>query len=573
MDERFSVGRPPAGFLLWVGVVALVACGDDDAATDTAASASSAAATTTVTSATSTAGAGGAGDSGTGGDPASGDNSATSVGGGEVSGGASQGGEAADGGGPPGAGGADATSTSSNGGAGGSGGGQGGGPTVASNCAALGLPGLTPGESIYLDTWSDGGTRPVLSGDGRRVAFSSDALDIEAISSSGVAYVPNGGRQIFVLDLPSQLLTIVSVDDQGAATSDDCELNEDALSFTGDIVVFECDGDDLVPNDAGRTDIFAHVFVDVGPWPAGSTIRVSRAANSDGDLGGTTANGDSTVASVAALAPIVGFSSTATNLVSGTSPSGRQSYIVDLVTGEASLVSSSSAGEPSNATCGTPSLSADGEWVAFPTPGDNVAEPGPFDDSEDYFVLWHVFLRDLGSGAVLQTDTAADAGGFEASGPACTLPITCGSFSPSLSGDGSLLVYDAVAANLVAGEDDDDDVDVYLYDRDSGETRLLSAGDGDGASDSPEVSEDGAFVVFRSAEAFDGIDVPGHFVVASNDPGAPPNRVSILPDGTPADVAINTAQDMPNLSSDGSLVTFDSRVAGEPPRLVLRCLF
>jgi len=71
---------------------------------------------------------------------------------------------------------------------------------------------------------------------------------------------------------------------------------------------------------------------------------------------------------------------------------------------------------------------------------------------------------------------------------------------PDVSGDGRYVVFDSTANNLVAG-DTNNTFDVFLHDRTTSTTTLLSqargGGPADGPSSSPVISRNGNFVAFQ----------------------------------------------------------------------------
>jgi len=77
-----------------------------------------------------------------------------------------------------------------------------------------------------------------------------------------------------------------------------------------------------------------------------------------------------------------------------------------------------------------------------------------------------------------------------------------GAANPSLSADGRLVVFDSTAANLQPG-DANGLADVFLHDRQTRETRILSASpagvQGDGPSTRPVISGNGRMIIFESA--------------------------------------------------------------------------
>jgi hypothetical protein len=101
-----------------------------------------------------------------------------------------------------------------------------------------------------------------------------------------------------------------------------------------------------------------------------------------------------------------------------------------------------------------------------------------------------VFVRDL----QLQTTerVSVDSGGTQGNGY---------SHLPSISADGRFVAYESNAPNLVAG-DTNGAGDVFVRDRQGGTTERVSVdsggGQGDGASNRPDISADGRFVAFES---------------------------------------------------------------------------
>ncbi len=140
-----------------------------------------------------------------------------------------------------------------------------------------------------------------------------------------------------------------------------------------------------------------------------------------------------------------------------------------------------------------PSLDDGGDLLAFSAYGDQIVE-GDTNGVDD------VFVRDLGTGAV-RTASVSTAGVL-GNGP---------SFSPRLSGDGSVVIFQSHANDLVRQDQRDcapDDVvdecrtQLYLHDLVTGATILVTHNAGGRPSRypgyGPDVSDDGRLVVFYS---------------------------------------------------------------------------
>lgn len=147
-------------------------------------------------------------------------------------------------------------------------------------------------------TQANAGSRnPVISADGRYVAFASDASNL-------VANDTNGSRDIFVHDRQTQQTTRVSVVSDGGQSSGGTSTSPlVSISSNGRYVAFSSPATNLVPDDTnGLNDVFVH------DRQTGQTTRISVASD------GTQANGDSVDPSISADGRYVAFDSGASNL-------------------------------------------------------------------------------------------------------------------------------------------------------------------------------------------------------------------------------------------------------------------
>jgi Tol biopolymer transport system component len=150
-------------------------------------------------------------------------------------------------------------------------------------------------------------------------------------------------------------------------------------------------------------------------------------------------------------------------------------------------VNVSTAGDPStgegshpNAAPPTPSLSADGRFIAF------VAAAADLIPNDTNGVA-DVFLRDRLTGTTERVSVAT--GGTQANGP---------SISVSVSADGRFVAFTSLATNLVPG-DTNNATDVFLRDRALGTTErvnLSATGEPLSGAASPSLGADGRLVAF-----------------------------------------------------------------------------
>jgi Tol biopolymer transport system component len=137
------------------------------------------------------------------------------------------------------------------------------------------------------------------------------------------------------------------------------------------------------------------------------------------------------------------------------------------------------------------------------------------------------------------------------------------SASPSVSGDGSRVVFQSTATNLTADADLGTE-DIFLYDFAAGTmtrvTESAGGGEADGPSSNPAISSDGRFVAFQS-DATDLIvgDTNGIADVFRRAlPAGAVERVSVSESGAEVFNAFAFGSVTPSLSADGSRVAFAS---------------
>ena len=206
---------------------------------------------------------------------------------------------------------------------------------------------------------------PSISGDGRFVTFSSFASNL-------VSGDTNNNEDIFVRDLLTNTTTLVSVSSSGDRANDYSEFP--SISANGRFVAFRSFATNLVPGDTNnKGDIFVRDLL------TNTTTLVSVSSNGD------RANISSSSGSISANGRFVAFSSLADNLVSDDTSFSGDIFVRDLSTNTTTRVSVDSAGNQGNRTSYTPSISADGRFVTFSSDASNLV-PGDTNNKKDIFV-------------------------------------------------------------------------------------------------------------------------------------------------------------------------------------------
>jgi len=253
---------------------------------------------------------------------------------------------------------------------------------------------------------------PSISADGRFVAFYSEASKL-------VPGDTDENRDIFVRDRLTNTTTPVSVNSAGNQTSS--ESNFPSISADGRFVAFESFASDFVPGDINYDTETAVRDIFVRDTLTNTTTRVSV------DSAGNQVNGNSDSPSISADGRFVAFNSFASNIVPGDTNNTSDIFVRDTLTNTTTRVSVDSAGNQRNLQSGSPSISADGRFVAF-TSGLFF-----FNGNRD------IFVRDT------LTNTTTNVSVDSAGNPAY-------SSSSSISADGRFVAFDSSSSNLVPGQ-------------------------------------------------------------------------------------------------------------------------
>ena len=327
----------------------------------------------------------------------------------------------------------------------------------------------------------------------------------------------------------------VSVSPEGTEGND--VSYDPSLSGDGRFVAFTSFASNLVAGDAyPGTDIFVRDRL------TGVTELVS--VYSDAIQG----NGDSEGPSISSDGRFIAFSSLASNLVSGDTNGLKDVFVRDRQSGVTVRVSLSSDGFEGQGNSESPSISADGRFIAFDSDAANLV-------SDDTNARRDVFVHDRWTGVTQRVSLGE--GGAEG---------TETSWGPSISGDGRIVVFTSFARNLVP---DDNNLwrDAFVYDRQTEAIERVSVAFDDqeenGGSTARSVSSDGRFVVFSSlaSNLVAGYANPQTDVYVYDRSTRKVKVVSVARDGAFGDHGSIGA----SVSADGRVVAFHSLASNLVP--------
>ncbi|MCL4261997.1 MAG: PD40 domain-containing protein [Anaerolineae bacterium] len=288
------------------------------------------------------------------------------------------------------------------------------------------------GQTNRVSVASDGmegnalSRHPSISADGRYIAFASRASNL-------VGNDMNSTLDVFVHDQQTGQTNRVSVASDGTEGND--RSYRPSISANGRYIAFFSNASNLVSGDTnGVGDIFVH------DRETGQTDRVSIA--SDGMEG----NEQSLLPTISADGRYIAYDSYASNLVSGDMNSAWDVFVHDRLTGQTNRVSIASDGSEGNDASITPSISADGRYIAYDSYASNLV-------ADDTNGKADVFVYDRQTGQTSRVSIASD--GTQGNDD---------SAYPSISANGRYIGFISYASNLVYNDANGYE-DVFVHDR------------------------------------------------------------------------------------------------------------
>jgi Tol biopolymer transport system component len=385
----------------------------------------------------------------------------------------------------------------------------------------------------------DAGAYPAISGDGRFVAFVSGADNLSSADDDSV-------QNVFLRDTQTQTTTLISRATGPDGPGADADSFTPSLSSDGRYVAFASPAINLSDQDADLTrDIFVRdTLMD-------TTTLVSRA---DISVGGAAGVSDSFNPSISDSGNEIAFDSAADNLSLDDMDGTRDVFVRDVSAGTTSLVSRANGldanpNAPGNGNSSRPSISANGQRIAFQSDADNLS-------ADDNDAVRNIYVREPRF-QFTQHVSRTTATGFVSD------PADGDSFGAALSGDGSVVAFTSVARNLSGANAPSNATQVFKRRITEEETTLVSRAAGaDGApadrsSVRARVSADGRYIAFASnGDNLSDQDGPLTDVFVRD---TVENRTALVSRATGASGAAGSGNSSsPSISGSGLLVVFCS---------------
>jgi len=239
--------------------------------------------------------------------------------------------------------------------------------------------------------------------------------------------------------------------------------------------------------------------------------------------GGTSSGLGSVNPAISATGRYVAFASTDVNLARSVTNATSNVYVYDRSKDLMRLASVSSTGVLANGWSCNPSVSADGQRVAFTSAATNLVsgDPGGLGIYVHDFATGKTVRVDVSSSGAQATDVCSTAAAVV---PSVVPQLdACARIRPhaSISNDGRYVVFDSAAANLVAGDTNDQN-DVFEHDLKTGSTIRVSVGTGGTQAVTPTAAGDalasddvGSFLTnsWCSWESHHAVSADGRYVL------------------------------------------------------------
>jgi Tol biopolymer transport system component len=366
--------------------------------------------------------------------------------------------------------------------------------------------------------------RPVVSRDGGRLSFASDASNL--IAGDG-----NGRTDIYTRDplLGSVVRSSAAVESINGGITE--AFADPAISADGARVAF--------------TGSSGQVYAVIGD----SGRILSRSA------GGALGNGPSGKAHLPGTGTLAFFESQASNLLAGADGNAAVAdiFVADLASGAVTLVTRGPNGEPANGASTQPWASDDGQTIVFSTLATNIVPGMP------------ALPRGVKNGTIQQATMMRESGRsrFYLSRNLTSGELGNGdSINVRVTPDGRFGVFESLASNLASG-DANNARDVFRFEISNGQLSRLErvstsryGAQGNGASRNPSISDDGQFVTFETdasnlieLDRNTATDILVKWMVTGE-----VVRLSRTVDGNQP----NGASVQPAISGDGSVIVFGS---------------
>lgn len=334
-----------------------------------------------------------------------------------------------------------------------------------------------------VTTGNGGSIDPLISGDGSHVVYVTSATNLVVGLTD-----TNAAGDVYLYNRVSTSNTLVSHASGLPVQAANGNSGNVLISKNGLWVAFDSIATDHVDGIADTNNLYDSFLYSVA---SGETMLMSRSST-----GAITSDGNTWVKSISADGAFVLISSRATDLVAGITDTNtkndlflyrRASSSIQLLTPSSSVANSAMLQVGYGSADGV--ISEDGNWIAAIIPDTDLVA-GAIDLNGCY----DVYLIERATGAITLVTDMATSPGTSANGE-CNLPV--------ISANGAVLAFTSRATNLIAPMTDwNNNTDAFRYTRATGAMQLVSAVApgvaGNNGSLNVALNGDGTILVFDS---------------------------------------------------------------------------
>ena len=265
-------------------------------------------------------------------------------------------------------------------------------------------------DDIYIHDRFSRTTEMITSASAELTGFYSPQLSYDG---RYVVYVRNID-EVYIHDRQSGHIELISVNNAGVAANGYCW--DPAVSADGNVVAYKSWATNLVTGYNSQHNIF------IRDIPVGKTYAVSK------NIYGSEPNGTSERPALSGDGRFIAFESDADDLVPNDTNMKDDVFVYDRVTGVTTRVSVNSSGQQGDESSSNPSISRDGNFVAFSSYSTNLVSG--VSGSQ-------IYIRDRNAGKtyLVSANNKAE-------------PANNGCYTPKISATGSEVVYESYATNL-----------------------------------------------------------------------------------------------------------------------------
>lgn len=369
-----------------------------------------------------------------------------------------------------------------------------------------------------------------------RNSFSSDGK-LYVFSSAASNLVPsdtNDKTDIFVYHIDSGQLELISLSRFGGSANGDSR--DPSISLDGKFIAFSSQATDIVSS------------FDFGNW--WDIFLLNRETGNIQRIAFTTGGGDRESPAISGDGKHIAFSSPVHGQAVPVGNGFRQVYVYNIIGGTTEWISLSPSGEPGDIHSWLPSISDDGNIIAFQSQARNLDADYPSSAT-----VIDIFVHDRIANVTRQiniSDTGSETSGSDHS------------WRPVVSGDGRFVAFRSDDGTLVSSSSGPDE-GIYVYDRNNMQLDRVNVDDAgvpaNHFSSGISISQSGRYIAFASfannlvvSDTNDAWDVFVRDTLLSST-----RRVSTTTDGEQTHFSIFGFSDWPFMRSDGTLVGFQSR--------------